>query len=65
MLTSGDTIEKLNNRNKKLSLVTYDFCILYAHIQSDKLKNVMRELISLCFKGRKKQFIAVTKFGAK
>ena len=57
-------IKKRNSRNKALSIATYDFSAVYTNIPHNKLKNVKRELLNFCFKGSKKQFIAVTKFGA-
>ena len=57
-------IKKLNSRNKALLIITDDFLTLYTGITHGKLKIMMRELINFCFKGEKKQFVAVTKFGA-
>ena len=59
-----DAIKKLNNRNKALSIATYDFFTLSTNIPHNELKNVIWELIHFCFKGRGKPFIALTKFGA-
>ena len=59
-----DSIKTLNSRNKALSIAAYDFSILYTNIPHNKLKNLMRELIDFCFKGREKHFISVMKFGA-
>ena len=47
-----------------MSIATFDFSTLHTIVLHNKLKNVLREQLSFCFKGRKKQFIAVTKFGA-
>ena len=47
-----------------MPIATYDFSTLHTIVLHNKLKNVVRELLNFCFKGRKKQFIAVTKFGA-
>ena len=53
-----DVSEKLNSRNKVLSITTYDFSTPYTNIPHNKRKNVMSELINACFKGGKEQFIA-------
>ena len=59
-----DSIKTLNSRNKALSIAAYNFSILFTNIPHNKLKNLMRELIDFCFKGREKHFISVMKFGA-
>ena len=50
--------------NKALSIVTYDFSALYSNKRHNKLKNVMRKLITFCFKGGRKQYIIVAAFSA-
>ena len=46
-----EAIKKLNSRNKVLSIASYGFSTLDINIQQNKLKNVMRELITFSFKG--------------
>ena len=58
-----DAIKKLDSLSIAFSIPTYDFFTIYKSIPHNKLKNVMREMIKLCFKDGEKQFIAVTKFG--
>ena len=60
--TVTDAINKPKVRNKALSIITYDFSSLYTNMQYNKLKSVMRELISFCFKGGRKHYIDVTNF---
>lgn len=59
--TVTDAINKPKVGNKALSRITYDFSSLYTNMQYNKLKSVMRELISFCFKGGRKH-IDVTHF---
>ena len=60
----NDATRKLNVRNKALSIAFYNFLTLYTNIPLNKLKNVIKELISFCFEGGEKQLLAVTKFEA-
>ena len=55
--------EKRESRNKALLIATYDFSTFYTNVSHNKLKNVMRDLISF-FEDGEKQVILVTKFGA-
>lgn len=55
---------KLSSKNKAFSITTYYFSTLYTNIPRNKLKNVIREAISLSFNDDEKQFIDVTKIGA-
>ena len=57
-----DVIKKRNSRNKALSIATYDLPIFYTNIAQNKVKNVMRKLISFSFKGGEETFIAIIKF---
>ena len=59
-----NTVNKLNSRNKTISISMFNFSILYANIPHDKLKSVMRELINFCFDGGEKEFIGITRYDA-
>ena len=43
------TINKLNSRNKAISISKIDFSALYWYIPHHKMKAVMGELIKFCF----------------
>ena len=47
------SIDKLNKRNKAISISTFDFSTLYTKIPHDKLSHVLKELIDFALKGAK------------
>ena len=52
-------IDKINSRNKAVSITTFDFSTLYTNISHHKLKSVMSELINFCFNGGDKEYIGI------
>ena len=61
---SIDKINKLNWRNKAISISTYNFSILYTNIPHHKVKSVRRELINFCFNVGNKEIIVTNRHGA-
>ena len=56
-------INKVNSRNKAISISTFDFSTLYTNIRHWNLKSVTGDLINFSFNSRDKEFIGVTRFG--
>ena len=57
-----DTINKLNSRNKAISISIFDFSTLYTNMPHHRLKSVMGELINVCFNGGDQQYIGITRY---
>ena len=46
-----ERISKINNAKKAKSIRTFDFSTLYTKIPHNLLKDAMKEIVDLCFKG--------------
>ena len=58
------TINKLNPRNKAISIFRFDLSASDINSPHHKLKSVIRELICCCFNSGDTEFIGVTGYGA-
>ena len=54
-------INKLNKRNKAISISTFDFSTLYTKLPHNQLLKVLHKLIDFCFYGSTKSFILINK----
>ena len=60
--TVTDALNKINSRNKAISIFTFDFITLYTNIQYCKLKSVMREFIDSYFSREIEEFFETSKY---
>ena len=60
-----DSPNKLKNKLQITSILSFDFCTLYAKVSHDKLLKVLNKLIDFSFKKKEAQFIIADGDGAK
>ena len=58
-------ISKINSRKKAQSVHTFNLSTLCTNTNHDKIKFALWELVTFCFRRGSKNYIAVTKFGAR
>ena len=59
-----DRIEKINNRNKAVTISTFDFATLYTKIPHKLLIDALNEVVDFAFEGGIANAVYINSFGA-